>query len=268
MNKTALQSISLYYCEGSSDKVYHVQLEQVAGGYIVNFQYGCCGSTLQAGSKTPTPVSHAQAEKIYTKLVAEKKGKGYTEGEAGTPYSSAGLDKQPSGYLPQLANFIEEPMALALLDNDDWCMQNKVDGVRQIILRSGSSVTAANRKGLLVPVASSIEQAVLSMQTTRDAADFVLDGEAIGDTYVAFDVLRFSGMDLRSTSLKTRLGVLDALAGTTLHRGLRKIRTAYTRDAKHDLFRRLQAEKAEGVVFKRLNAEAAMQAVWQRMVMC
>jgi bifunctional non-homologous end joining protein LigD len=253
MGNTVFQSISLYYREGSSDKVYHVQLEQVADGFVVNFQFGRRGSTLQAGTKTPVSVGRVQAEKIYSKLVAEKKGKGYTEGESGTPYSGTSPEKQASGYLPQLANFIEEPVALALLDNDEWGMQNKVDGVRQIVMRSGNSVTAANRKGLVVPIASSIEQAVLSVQT-RDEADFVLDGEAIGDTYVAFDVLRFGGMDLCTTPLKARLEVLHALTGTTMHGSLEKIETAYTSEAKHELFARLQSDKAEGVVFKRLDA--------------
>lgn len=253
MNNTPpVQSISLHYREGSSDKVYHVQLQAVAGGYIVNFQYGRRGSTLQTGAKT-TPVSLAQAEKIYARLVAEKKGKGYTEGEAGTPYSGVGQEKQPSGYLPQLANFIDEKTALALLDDDRWCMQNKVDGVRQIVLRVEDSVTAANRKGLIVPVSYIIEQAILSVQT-RGAADIVLDGEAIGDNYVAFDVLRFGGKDLRSLPARVRLETLDRVVGATRHRSLLKIQTACTRGEKHESFTRLQSERAEGVVFKRLDA--------------
>ena len=79
-------AISLYFREGSSDKVYHAQI--VPNGdnlYSVNFQYGRRGSTLQTGSKTAAPVTLAEARKIFDKLVAEKKAKGYTEGERGVP---------------------------------------------------------------------------------------------------------------------------------------------------------------------------------------
>jgi len=41
--------ISLYYNEGRSNKVYRVQLEQTDSGFIVNFQFGRRGSTLQSG---------------------------------------------------------------------------------------------------------------------------------------------------------------------------------------------------------------------------
>jgi bifunctional non-homologous end joining protein LigD len=254
MHYTAiLQLVSLYYREGSSDKVYLVQLAEVEDGYVVNFQYGRRGSTLQAGTKTAMPVSRGKAEKTFAKLVAEKKGKGYTDGEAGTPYSGAGQEKQPSGYLPQLSHFIEEETALSLLEDDDWFMQQKADGVRQILIRIGSTVTAANRNGLLVAVSKSIEEAVLAVQTKHDA-DLVLDGEAMGDRYFAFDLLRFDGLDIREAAAKARFDVLDSLLSTTTPPSLVRIRTAFSRAEKWNLFTDLQTEKAEGIVFKRFNA--------------
>lgn len=50
------ESIALAFTEGSSDKVYHAQLEAKGEGYTVNFQYGRRGGTLASGSKTPEPV--------------------------------------------------------------------------------------------------------------------------------------------------------------------------------------------------------------------
>lgn len=73
------EKISLFFTEGSSDKVYHAQLEPKNDGFVVNFQYGRRGATLQAGTKTADPLPYDKAKKIYDKLVAEKKGKGYTE---------------------------------------------------------------------------------------------------------------------------------------------------------------------------------------------
>ena len=65
-NTPPSQSISLYYREGNSDKVYHVQLVEVEGGCVVNFQYGRRGSTLQTGTKTATPVTRYEAEKTFS----------------------------------------------------------------------------------------------------------------------------------------------------------------------------------------------------------
>lgn len=249
---TPLQSISLAYREGSSDKVYHVQLCETAGGFVVNFQYGRRGSSLQSGTKTTSPVSRAQAEKVYSKLVAEKKAKGYTEGESGAPYSDPIVKQEPSGYLPQLANPVSEEEIPALIADDNWCLQEKIDGVRQILIRSGKQVTAANRKGLLVPVSDRIANAILSMNPFGEV-DFVLDGEAVGDVYVPFDVLSFK-RDLRMAVAKTRLGVLDTLFAFPVPGVIRRIRAAYTKEEKQALYEDLKAKGAEGVIFKRLDA--------------
>ena len=74
-----MKNISLYFKEGSSDKEYHAQMVKSGKGVVVNFQYGRVGNALQSGTKTPTPVSEEEADKIYTKLVKEKMGKGYQE---------------------------------------------------------------------------------------------------------------------------------------------------------------------------------------------
>src|SRR3990170_703458 len=70
-------NVSLHYQDDRSDKVYHVQVEEVKGGYVVNFQFGRRGSTLQTGSKTPSPVPLDEALKIRERLLREKMGKGY-----------------------------------------------------------------------------------------------------------------------------------------------------------------------------------------------
>src|SRR5207247_598059 len=57
--------------QGSSDKVYQASILPKDGGYIVTFAYGRRGSTLNAGTKTQSPVSHEAAKAIYDKLVQE-----------------------------------------------------------------------------------------------------------------------------------------------------------------------------------------------------
>lgn len=76
-----MKNVDLFFKEGSSNKEYHLQLDEVKGGFIVNFQYGRVGNALQVGTKTPTPVTLEEAEKIYNKILKEKTGKGYSERE-------------------------------------------------------------------------------------------------------------------------------------------------------------------------------------------
>ena len=71
--------VSLYFQQGSSDKEYHIQVEEEGGGYVVNFQYGRIGHRLKSGTKTPNPVSLGEAERIYYKLLQSKEVKGYVQ---------------------------------------------------------------------------------------------------------------------------------------------------------------------------------------------
>ena len=62
--------VTLYYREGSSDKVYQASIEPSGSGFIVNFAFGRRGGTLQTGSKTDRPVDYAEAKKILDKLAS------------------------------------------------------------------------------------------------------------------------------------------------------------------------------------------------------
>ena len=73
----------LVYREGSSDKVYEVDLCEVgAGSYVVNFRYGRRGTRLKEGVKTVSPVPLPDAEKVFQDLVNSKTKKGYREIDA------------------------------------------------------------------------------------------------------------------------------------------------------------------------------------------
>lgn len=75
-----VKQVVLFYREGSSDKVYEVDLCEVgAGRYVVNFRYGRRGSVLKEGTKTAAPVALAAAEREFDDLVESKRKKGYQE---------------------------------------------------------------------------------------------------------------------------------------------------------------------------------------------
>lgn len=67
----------LHFREGNSDKIYEVDLCETGGKFLVNFRYGRRGAELKEGTKTTQAVDLEQAEKIFQKLVDEKKRKGY-----------------------------------------------------------------------------------------------------------------------------------------------------------------------------------------------
>ena len=73
-----IEQARLSFREGSSDKVYEIDLVEVASGqHVVNFRFGRRGTALRDGTKTPTPLPLAKARGIYDKLIAEKRAGGY-----------------------------------------------------------------------------------------------------------------------------------------------------------------------------------------------
>ncbi|MDY6783334.1 MAG: WGR domain-containing protein [Cyanobacteriota bacterium] len=70
---------TLHFQEGTSDKVYEVDLCRTEGGYLVNFRYGKRNAKLKEGTKTDQAVSLAKAEKLFEKLVRGKTRKGYRD---------------------------------------------------------------------------------------------------------------------------------------------------------------------------------------------
>ena len=72
-----IQAVRLTFTAGSSDKEYRLHLIEDKGSYVVNFQYGRRNGTLKGGTKTASPVSKAEAEKIFNKYLKEKTSEGY-----------------------------------------------------------------------------------------------------------------------------------------------------------------------------------------------
>lgn len=78
-----VKQTKLFFQEGTSDKVYEIDLCEVGEGFVVNFRYGRRGASLKEGTKTIFPVDRAAAEKAFDALEQEKRRKGYfAAGEA------------------------------------------------------------------------------------------------------------------------------------------------------------------------------------------
>jgi bifunctional non-homologous end joining protein LigD len=247
----ATERVALYYREGSSDKVYQAAIEPAGNQFVVNFAYGRRGATLTTGTKTSSPVDYAAAKKIYTKLVSEKKAKGYTEGADSTPYQHT--DKQASGILPQLLNPVEEAEVELLLRDDNYCAQEKFDGRHLLVRKQDDDLEGINKKGFVVGLPQTVAN-----DLRRLSGSFIPDGESIGDDYHAFDLLEFNGENLRPLPYRIRLvRLVNLLLSTANHPHVKLVETAFTTAQKTGLWQRLRRENREGIVFKRLDAPFA-----------
>lgn len=241
----SIKKISLYFKEGSSDKEYHTQLEEVEGGFVVNFQYGRRGSTLTTGTKTKTPVLFEKAEKAYNSLVKEKLAKGYTEGESGAIFQSKTLEERITGIVPQLLNTIEEEDLQKYFSDDSWMMQEKFDGCRLMIKKVADEFTAINKKGLSILIPQIVEDLIRCVPQ-----DIILDGEIIGDKYYIFDILEFDGRNLRSLGAKERYDILCGITPIKKH----VVDSFFDEASKQEKFAKLKEQSKEGVVFKRVDS--------------
>lgn len=267
MATTVIDSVSLYFQEGSSDKVYHASIEKTNTGYVVNFSYGRRGSALKSGSKTSSPCSISEARKVFDRLVAEKTGKGYqymTSSSHGTP-GGVSASKRSIPTVAQtpapvsqcvLLNPIDENETADKLKDDDWVAQPKLDGVRFMLRKQGDKITAINRKGGDVAVPTEIVECVEAANAYYDEGlpDFFIDGELIGSTYHVFDILEHDGKKITHISVLDRMVILRNLFDDLESDSLKLVDIVIGKNNKTDLFLNLKRENKEGIVFKYMYA--------------
>lgn len=241
------ESITLYYREAASDKVYSVILEEKDGGFVVNFAFGRRGSTMQTGTKTNSPVPFEKAKAIFDKLVREKMAKGYTPGADGTPYAHTTSEQRDTGLRCQLLNPVDEAQAQKLLDDPAWWLQEKYDGKRVLVRKDTSgAVIGINRKGLTIGLPEPIVA-----QAQHISGTFVIDGECIGDKLFTFDCLEREGIEVAGFPYSKRHEILMGFVGKG---AIECAPTAAGPGNKRDLFQLLKGGNREGVVFKHANA--------------
>lgn len=189
-NAALIQSTSLIFTEGSSDKEYNCQIVQIAEGYAVTFQYGRRGNALTCGTKTAQPVQLAQAEKLYNQLVKEKIGKGYRAIDAandGEGFTNSTTSQ--TFQAPQLLNEVTEDEAIQLLSDDRYVMLPKMDGKRILISMSLDQFAISNKlaKGCSVPdIITKQIKALKNPIDQQSLGDVHLDGELIGSHFFVF----------------------------------------------------------------------------------
>lgn len=266
-----IEQSTLYFKEGSSDKVYKTWIEEnkSSNSFVVNFAFGRRGSTLQTGTKTKEHTSKSQALSVYSKLVNSKLAKGYEEGSPSSEYrldmpkKLASSKEKPPRILPQLLNPIESQSELTkLLSDDNWVAQEKLDGRRMIIEvkltntqdKSQCEVTAFNRRGLPCGAPEiALQEAELLSKTLNKS--ITLDGESLGDKLCVFDVLKYE-KDTASLTYNSRLEILETIfsAFPSKLRALQLVSTFRKTEDKKKLLEDLKKDNAEGIVLKEISS--------------
>jgi bifunctional non-homologous end joining protein LigD len=248
------ESISLYFKQGSSDKVYLAHLLEDKGNGLdnlrwrVSFEFGRRGSTLQPGVKIAN-ATYEQAKKVYNKLVGSKVAKGYKPGEGASQAAVvAAGEKESSGLIPWQPTMLEEEEVKTYIKNDNWLAQEKFDGRHLMISSVGGQITASNKKGIVVGFPSEIRDAIAALPVP-----VILDGEAIGTVLNVFDLIYAGTHNLTGLSTVFRLSMLAELA-VRFDEHLKEVYTAYTTAEKRSLFNEIKARRGEGLVFKKKEA--------------
>lgn len=236
---------TLHYQDQRSNKVYRVAIEPRNGLYVVNFAYGRSGSTLNTGTKTSCPLYFEAAQKIYDRVVREKLAKGYILAADSQTYTEG--SRKVTDIRPQLLNAVEDPGAL-LADNTFY-LQPKHDGKRLLLRKQGFELTGINRRGLECGFPESIRAAAAALPH-----NFLLDGEAVGETFHVFDLLEAGFRDWRQESYEKRLACLLNLLGQSAPSAIQWVATIRGTESKTRVFDQLRTDNAEGVVFKRIAA--------------
>lgn len=262
MNNQTVAQVTLHNNTGNSDKIYECVVVRSGDLYLVNTQNGRRGGSMTPRTKTKQPVSLEAAMKIYDGLVKEKKGDGYyvLEGDVAVAAPVASNDPTGAFHQPQLLNDIDRDAAMALIEDDDWVMEEKMDGKRIAVAISASDVRISNKLAracsIPAPIVTAI-QSLASLEYLGPVLYIEADGELIGSKYHVFDIFAIDGVDLRYLPYETRaahyaklIGRNKALAGSVFD-AIEAVETFYGTAAKRSAFERIEGRNGEGVVFKR-----------------
>src|SRR6266403_466394 len=255
-DKMQTERAELYFRQGSSDKVYHLQLENTQDRWSVQAQWGRRGSALQSDIKV-SETTYEEAKRVYDRLLREKTGKGYQITHAtanGDAPISVGLpaSKEQSGHVPELLTAIEEPEALLLAQDASWWFQQKFDGRRLAVQKVDGTYSGINKLGQIIPIDSRLSEPLDLVQ----AQGFLADGEITDSHFYIWDLLSVNDTDLRTEPYETRYVHLTRLF-RGVHETLRVCETAMTMKAKRSFVKAMHYANAEGFVCKNRYAAYA-----------
>lgn len=136
------------------------------------------------------------------------------------------------------------------VENDDWWMQQKLDGQRLLVSLDDGDVTLLNRNG--APKVTNVPPNLVRVFRDISRGRWVFDGEVIGSTFHVFDLP--VALDAVDTSVPYHLrhraleGVLDTWEPGSV---VQIVATARTTDEKARLVAKVRASGGEGLILRR-----------------
>ena len=252
-----IKTIELFFQEGASDKVYNAEILEDGGRFTVAVAWGRRGATLNTGSKA-VKVSRADADKMFDKLVREKRGKGYEERTTehqpaaiappeGTGSGSRVTGKRAKvGHAAQLLTAIDDESELdTFLTDDSMLAQQKLDGIRVLVHVTEDGLVATQRDGKVTQLAGNALGGLAYLPHGT-----IIDGEILGNAYWLFDVLQLAGDDVRDRGYRERWDILANELEPALTDEVRVLQIATGKKQKRALHDKLRKANAEGLVFK------------------
>jgi hypothetical protein len=278
---TIVESVSLHYTDGGrSDKVYNIELEEVAPNqFNVTGYNGKRGGNLTPRKQNEAPVSFAEAKILFDSLEQEKRNHRKTpyvvtsRNGSSTPAtppfsgSSTRTTFEATGYVANHPKKVSEEEALRLLDNNDYFLEQKCDGVFMSVLFQQDRVTASHKSGNGVPVPIEIETAIRQLAILAGCeVSLGLAGEYLDSTLHVFTVWEKNGTSLLSLPQHLRIALKDRLELILAEHltssdacPLKFVGTAKTKADKIALYENVKAGSGEGVVFKHRESDISFK---------
>ena len=278
-----VESVSLHYTDGGrSDKVYNIELEEVAPNqFNVTGYNGKRGGNLTPRKQNNAPVSFAEAKSLFDSLELEKRNHRKTPyvvtSRNGSSTPAAPRSASPStntfeatGYVANHPKKVSEEEALRLLDNNDYFVEQKCDGVFMSVLFQQDRVTASHKSGNGIPVPIEIETAIRQLANLAGCeVSLGLAGEYLDSTLHVFTVWEKNGTSLLSLPQHLRIALKDKLelilteklgsSDAKQSSPLKFVGTAKTKADKFALYEKVKAGSGEGVVFKHRESDISFK---------
>ncbi|HTA46383.1 MAG TPA: hypothetical protein VK789_28265 [Bryobacteraceae bacterium] len=260
------QAVRLEADSKSGGKFYTIFLVPAGqDAYLVNVEYGAIGDVVRTATKTKQPVPLARAQAIFEQLQSDKIHGDSHYKVISTAEMKPALEpvkkpvtrqvgEAPVCYPVRLLNDIDEADKARLIHDSDWWVQIKHDGDRvQLHFRSAgkndypSIHLFSGRSARVRPVPAALKKSLEELRPTQ----FVIDGELVGETIHAFDLLFVDGKDLREEPYESRHKMLRKIVLTP---EIKVVQGAQTCTDKARLIQDARDQHAEGVVFVKKSA--------------
>lgn len=254
---TIHKQVSLQYQQDGCDERYHIFIEDASYGGSYNVRVECYESDYSTtreyyirGVTWSTAMNHL----YILKLAKESRGyREYTPSDKldNAAINDSSVESKPSREYTELKPQLLKPITIdeieTYITDDNWLVQEKLDGKRIMIEVNFGKITASNRNSWKVNIPQDIEAELSKFD------DCILDGELVNGVYYVFDCLSYNNQDIRSIPYWKRFHILvESVIGDRMLYQLGIVPTAFSKNDKRELVASLQHK--EGVVFKNLDA--------------